>query len=141
MKSDIITFAKHYKICKISDAAVDEHRSPIDFVLDFFTETMDYTLNWLFLSTSGVHGTYTNLDEIEASWDEKLTGDPDEDDDIVGHDVTVLILCPRLVVCYYGDIKIENKSQIGALRNIVSKSLDGIQYSQRYNMNKNEAAV
>lgn len=135
----MITFAKHYKICGIKDAAAEESRSPIEFVLDFFRETSDYTLNWLFLSTSGVHGTYTNLDEIDASWDAELTGDPEIDDDIVGHDITVLIVCPRLVVCYYGDVKIEDRSQINTLRNIVSKSFDGVRCSQLHNMKKDEA--
>ncbi len=42
--------------------------TPRDFVLDFFKEPTDWELNWLFVGTSGVHGSYDSLDDIEDEY-------------------------------------------------------------------------
>jgi hypothetical protein len=53
-------------------------------------------LNFVLFSTSGVHGSYMTLEEVE----EQL----DEPDAIT--DVTVLVVCPRLVAMHYGNCRV-----------------------------------
>jgi hypothetical protein len=79
---------------------------------DLFPEGEANDLNLCFFSTSGVHGTYTTIEEIEASLrkygddeieDEELDkmGDPD---DYAGNTLTFLVLMPRLVTTYHGQV-------------------------------------
>ena len=114
----------HYKVIPLeSFEQVREHFSP----------TTDYTLNWLILSTSGVHGTYTTLDEIEDC------DGLDEYGDTCPTDVTVLIVCPRLVVMKYGHFEV-TEDDIRWLRDQVAKTLDGITRSQYGNLPNTEDA-
>jgi hypothetical protein len=90
-------------------------------VREHFTDPCNYELNWLFLSTSGVHGSYTTLDNLEndseyADWDT----------------ITVLIICPRLVVMKYGELSV-SRDDIPWLRSIVTRSIAGIAKSQAGN--------
>jgi hypothetical protein len=88
-------------------------------------------MNWCVLSTSGVHGSYTTLDDLEESWD--ITDD--EDDNYREHFITVLVIQPRLVNLRYGDIEIA-KEDIPYLRKLVSSSVRAIKYTQKENMEK-----
>lgn len=85
-------------------------------------ENVDYTLNWLFVGTSGVHGTYLTLDDL----DEMLTR---PEDDETRHTVTVLIVSPRIVRMEYGDIPI-SREDIPYLRECVRKTLAGVRPEQ-----------
>lgn len=57
-------------------------------------------LNFVMFSTSGVHGSYTTIEEIE----ETLTSQPD---DFEAAHLTVLIVQPRTVCLHYGNIRVE----------------------------------
>jgi len=70
-------------------------------------------LNWLFIGTSGVHGSYAKLEE----WPEKT-------------DFTVLVVRPRLVSCLYGHVDIEKQEQYNWLRENVKKTVDVIEDTQ-----------
>ncbi len=109
-----ITWFDHYKVEKISS---------IQEIRDFFDKTedeeTDFTLNWLFLSTSGIHGSYATLDDLDFKNGFNA--------------ITVLIVCPRLVVLRYGDIKI-TPDDIPYLQNLVKKSIAGIIKSQARNL-------
>ena len=84
-------------------------------------------LNWLFLSTSGAHGTYTSLNDIE--------GDPDPEDESP-HEVTVLICHPRLVVLKYGCIDVPDQEDRDWLREQVARTIEAIIKSQAENLPK-----
>ncbi|MFG6669385.1 hypothetical protein ACGYLS_02925 [Bacillus subtilis] len=77
-------------------------------------------LNWCVLSTSGVHGLYRTLDDIENSDDEHSS-------------ITVLVIMPRIVSMLWGHIDI-TKEDIPYLRKLTNSSLRYIQESQKNNI-------
>lgn len=83
----------------------------------------DFTLNWLFLSTSGVHGSYATLDDLET-WEPEEPGDR--------RCITVLVVKPRIVQTLYGTVEIQ-ADDIPWLREAVRRTLAGIQESQKGN--------
>lgn len=102
--------------------------------------TADKQMNWLVLSTSGVHGTYATLDQIEQNMIED-DEDPhyqeralDENGNIM-YFITVLIIQPRRCTTYYGHVQIQ-RTDIPWLRQAVTESLAGIERSQRENVLK-----
>lgn len=84
-------------------------------------EVADYSANWLFLSTSGVHGWYTTLADIEGKLDEEPY-------------ITFLILAPRLCRIAYGNVPINDANDITWLEQVVGQSLKGIMASQEGNV-------
>lgn len=115
-----LTMWPHYEIKKL--ASMDDLRE------SFPDDRTDYALNWLFCSTSGVHGSYTTLDDIEASFDL-----PEDHDDYVPPHLTVLVVQPRLVVVRYGDIEI-TREDVPWLRDVVARTLVGVRESQEGNV-------
>lgn len=117
-----------------------------------FDSTTDYSCHWLFLSTSGVHGSYTNLDEISRDAQRLDNGncwDPDHEVDcdcgapwdeenhpLVYPDgsfrITALMLKPRIVQAAYGTVW-ATIQDIPWLRDVVSRTLQGIETSQEGN--------
>lgn len=73
-------------------------------------------LNWLFLSTSGIHGSYGTLDgwTPDAPW------------------ITVLVLAPRMVRARYGEIEI-TAEDIPWLRRVVETTITEVAKSQEGN--------
>lgn len=88
-----------------------------------FPEGKADSMNWLVLSTSGVHGSYTTLDELEAE-----RGDPNH-----GQLITALIIQPRLCVLHAGEIVVE-PDDVPYLRELVRSSLDAMRASQEGNV-------
>jgi len=109
----------HYKIQEI--------KSILDVRAVFAGET-NFNLNWVFISTSGVHGSTTTLDELEAAWDLQ-----EDHNDFLGHHITILIVHPRLVVMRYGEIEI-SREDIPWLRDLVAKTLDAVPLTQAGNL-------
>lgn len=101
----------------------------LDDVKRIFPDGKCNTLNWFYASTSGVHGSYRTLDDLEKEWD-----DVDEESGKPYRDITVQILMPRMVAVMYGSIEIENKEDIQWLRNLVQSSLEAIRESQQGNL-------
>ncbi|MFW9872431.1 MAG: hypothetical protein ACFFG0_04955, partial [Candidatus Thorarchaeota archaeon] len=109
MKSYGYHFWPHYTLKEIKD---------IEMVKAFFTHDEGNDLNWCFLSTSGVHGSYTTLDEMEQL-------------DYKGnYDITILIIQPRLCNLFYGNIPI-SKEDVSYLRHLVSTTIEAIKESQK----------
>lgn len=81
-KSAKLVFAEHYTMKQLLSWA--------DIAPLIASKREDADLNWLFLATSGVHGTYTPMDERET--DDQST--------------TVLIVQPRLVCVLWGHLEI-----------------------------------
>ena len=86
------------------------------------------TLNWLFLSTSGVHGSYTTLEDLQRHWGTYEDGEPRE-----SHYLTVLVVQPRTVRVWYGEIEIE-REDIPWLAEQVKRTLAGVAESQEGNL-------
>ena len=71
-------------------------------------------LNFVLFSTSGVHGSYCTIEEVEASatTDEPIGG------------VTFLIIQPRLVCMRYGECTPKTKDDYDFLKKLRKSSLD-----------------
>lgn len=89
-------------------------------------------LNYMLGSTSGVHGSYATLDEIETCFNRTCACDPDDNfhDETMGF--TVLMIHPRLVKLRYGHIEI-TRADIPYLRTIITRSMEEIKRSQSGN--------
>lgn len=70
-------------------------------------------MNVFLPSTSGVHGSYCSLDDIEKHWGE-------ED---YTPDLPVMLIKPRIVQVAYGTVRVA-KEDIPKLREIMAQSLD-----------------
>lgn len=112
----------HYSIGKLDSIE--------DLKTLFGEEPKADTLNWFVASTSGVHGTYTTLDQIEQAWDITDT----ENENYVGSYITVEVILPRMVRLIYGDIELKSKEQIAYLRKLVKSSIEAITESQKGNL-------
>ncbi len=86
-------------------------------------------MNWLFLSTSGVHGSYTTLDELVFEH---------EDPGQVCADVTVLVVQPRLARIAYGNVEV-TPEDVPRLRKIVDSTLAAVRGSQAGNLPKKKS--
>lgn len=100
---------KHY--------AVFQSFEDISDLRELFPEGKADEMNWVFLSTSGVHGSYTTLDELES--------DPDFLDDDGKMRITVLVLHPRLCSIVYGEMRFE-RGDIPYLRGLARSTVDEI---------------
>lgn len=94
-----------------------------------FHDKTEYSMNWLFLSTSGVHGTYTKLDGLDEVREEMR-----EEGDDSPPTVTFLLLKPRLVQVCYGNVPIRNDDDIQWLKVVVKKTLEAVEWSQNGNV-------
>ena len=114
---------RHYTCNRILGDAMDILR---DFEPD--------DINWVFLSTSGVHGSYISLDDIE----QRISGEATSEDMQDGEEVTVLIVLPRMVVTCYGNAIIRTREDIALLRRLVEKTFIGIAELQKGNRAKED---
>jgi hypothetical protein len=100
-------------------------------------------LNYVFLSTSGVHGSYTNLDEIEMLFDparEKQAreyffvdaGDPLPTE----HEITFCVLQPRKVTTIYGNALVRSLDDVAFLRRLTELTIAGVAELQKGNREK-----
>lgn len=105
----------------------------MDIIRDFEPDE----LNWVFLSASGVHGSYCTLDNIER-W--LFGGDTKAIRSDLGlqrgeplptqHEVTVLIVKPRVVCTLYGNAIVRTREDIALLRKKVEQTVAGVAVSQ-----------
>jgi hypothetical protein len=99
----------HYNMWSISDGGVAGLRM-------MFPEGKANDMNFALFSTSGVHGTYTTIEEIEASL-LKYGADPEflKDDDLeekipedwAGTSLTVAVYHPRIIGVGYGNVEVK----------------------------------
>lgn len=105
----MILIAKHYSISNINS---------LDELKNIFPEGECNELNFVMFSTSGVHGSYATLEEIENSL---ALGLSEDDDDYCRNSLTILVIQPRLVNMLYGDIRVE-KCDIPYLKKLKESS-------------------
>jgi hypothetical protein len=98
---------------------------------EMFPEGKANDLNFVLFSTSGVHGSYITIEEIEESLKKYgLDWEPEDDErlpnDWCGDELTVLIVHPRIVCLRYGNIKVTLKD-IPFLKKLRKSSWKAIQ--------------
>jgi hypothetical protein len=120
----------HYNTFKVHSA------SAMKVLRDYFPDGKCNALNFVLFSTSGIHGTYTTLDEIETSLrkygDRELAEDEDLPDDYHCPDLTFVIVQSRLVTMRYGEVAV-TLSDIPFLRGLADSALAAVKDSQRGN--------
>lgn len=84
----------HYSIMRAN------HDLAEDGLRKMFPQGEADDMNFVLFSTSGVHGTYTTIEEAHAS-----IGKPDE-----STNVAFLIVQPRLVCLRYGTVEVTNEN-------------------------------
>ncbi len=94
----------------------------VDDLKKFFPDGKADPLNFVMLSTSGVHGSYRSisdvLDDAEAPDDEK--------------EITILIVHPRIVFLQYGNLRFKRDDE-EFLRGLVESSIEAMAESQKEN--------
>jgi hypothetical protein len=116
MTSPTIKFWPHYEIQNTIKSMAD--------IRKMFPDGQADELNWCFLSTSGVHGSYATLDGMH---EQDISEEP-------FRHITVLIVCPRLVVMKYGNIDVETGEDEAFLRKLVTSSVEAVRKSQEGNL-------
>jgi len=111
-----LQFWPHYKVFESIKSMAD--------IREVFPTGEANELNWCFLSTSGVHGSYATLDGIH---------EPDEGEEPFRH-ITVLIVQPRLVVLRCGNVNVETDEDEQFLRRLVASSIEAVKESQKGNL-------
>ena len=104
----------HYTLESLGDGDTSETACSFDRLMEFFPSGAD-EMNWLFGSTSGVHGSYDTLDSF---WD-------------AGEGIwTFVIVQPRRVTIRYGNVWVQNLEQLDKLRRLVDQTLSAVIRSQ-----------
>ena len=93
--------------------------------------TADPDYNWLFLSTSGMHGSYTTLDDIEC-----VGFEPVSEWEYIPN-VTFLVVMPRLVRTYFGNARV-TADDVPWLREAVQRTLVAVGQRADGNLPKEE---
>jgi len=78
------------------------------------------SLNFVLFSTSGVHGTYSTIEEVQASFEAGHQGDD------ICTDVTFLIVHPRIVALRYGNAEPQSMDDINFLKTLRASSLEAM---------------
>lgn len=82
----------------------------VQFLRHFFPDGEANEMNFVLFSTSGVHGTYTTLEDIEHSLhkygDGECVDEDDPPDDYYCPEVTYLVVQPRIVSMTYGNARV-----------------------------------
>jgi hypothetical protein len=105
MKSITNSTSGHYNI-------FDAHDDGIEHIKKMFPDAKATELNFILFSTSGAHGTYTTIEEVEK--DRELS-------------LTFLIIHPRLVTMKYGVLKNLSTEDIQYLKKLRESSKNIIQ--------------
>jgi len=91
----------------------------LDELKKYFPNGEANELNFVLFSTSGVHGFYTTIEDIEKEEDDEVDSDCDN------HRITILYIQPRTVRVMYGHIEV-TKDDLEYLKKLRKTSLDAI---------------
>lgn len=92
-----------------------------------FTDGQADEYNLCLFSTSGVHGIYTTIEEVEAAQLRgESQGDPG-DEPYLPDDVTFLVIQPRIVCLRYGNCKPKTQEDFDFLKKLRQSSWEAFQ--------------
>ena len=103
----------------LQDSPDEQHYSirhvlyPITYLKKMFEHGPD-EMNFVLFSTSGVHGTYSTIEDEEKINSDERSG------------VTFLIVQPRLVALKYGNVIAETEEDIAFLKKLRKESLESV---------------
>ncbi len=111
----------HYNIYESPD-----HRRPVgvDALRKLFPDGEANDLNFVLFSTSGVHGSYMTIEEVEAF---VLRGEGADEDGHGPDEVTFLIVHPRIVCMRYGNCGPKTSDDFEFLKKLRASSWAAIQ--------------
>ncbi len=120
-------FAPHYEV-------FDSIKTIEDIKIIFPKGEAD-DINLFIASTSGVHGTYRTLDDIQRYHTDPIKYRLDEgiESEEYFPELTVLVIHPRLVCLRYGNIEV-NPDDIPYLRKLINSSIKEMADSQKGNL-------
>jgi hypothetical protein len=118
-RKDSFYESAHYQIFK----GVDDKRN-IDALKLLFPDAKANSMNFCLFSTSGIHGSYTTIEDVEKIIVNGEYYDEDGEEEDLG--VTFLIVQPRLVCLRYGVCYSENIEDINFLKNLRASSYEAI---------------
>lgn len=117
----------HYSIFGVKDCD-DRDAAGMKGLRTMFPDAEANDMNFVLFSTSGIHGLYTTIEEIESGL-VKYGDDPDFADDAPddwhGNTVTFLIVHPRIVALRYGNAKV-TKDDVAFLKALRASSLAAV---------------
>lgn len=95
----VLEVQPHYSLQKVSS---------IEDLKRLFPDGEANDLNFVLFSTSGVHGSYVTIEDIEASLEKYGPDLPEGDtpDDWVNNDLTVVVVQPRICCLRYGNVAV-----------------------------------
>ena len=118
----------HYNIYKV------EASKGMEVLRDLFPDAEANEMNFVMFSTSGIHGSYATIEDIENGFNEYGVdpqfpgGEPP--DDYWGNNLTVLVIHPRIVCMKYGDIEVA-PDDIQFLKDLRKSSIEAFTLSQK----------
>jgi hypothetical protein len=117
----------HYNIFKFRNPDV-----ALKMLREWFPDGQCNAMNLVFFSTSGVHGSYTTIEECEDSIKKLGPGEVDydalpEDHDYEPRYVTVLLVQPRIVSMTYGNVKCETLEDVAFMKQLRESSWEASQ--------------
>ena len=78
-------------------------------------------LNFCLFSTSGVHGTYSTVEDVER-YIQSVPEDKRKCDDDRCDTITFLVIRPRSLIFSYGNVRVETQKDVEILRKLRSSS-------------------
>jgi hypothetical protein len=109
----------------LNQAQLLDEEHGMAWVRSVFEGRTDFDLNWLFLSVSGIAGSYVSLDDLEEDqeyWDDQGTAT-----------ITMFVVQPRMGRTFKGNVRI-TRADIPFLRTTVEKTLAGCRNLQSGNL-------
>ena len=107
------TDSLHYNIFQYSP------EESMDMLKSVFPDGLADEMNFCLFSTSGVHGTYSTIEDAERRL---LFEDSDEGTE----EVTFLVVHPRVVALRYGNVIVESNADIAFLKRLRKSSTEVI---------------
>lgn len=104
------------------------HMNPetsMDALRETFPDGECDEMNLVLFSTSGVHGTYTTIEEVETSlkkYGEDAEFEDESPEDYYSPNITILIIHPRIVCMRYGNLNGVKLSDIQYLKKLRASS-------------------
>ena len=118
----------HYNVFGVKPGD-DRAEAGMEGLRAMFPEAKADDMNFVLFSTSGVHGSYTTIEEVEASLvkygNDPRFGEEDAPDDYSGDTITFLIVHPRIVCMRYGNAKV-TAADIPFLKALRESSLEAV---------------